>query len=83
MSPCNQARQVCYTICLLPLKLVLGTIHFFLIILTHSPSHSDSLFAFGPIKSRSSAYAAWGEMATKLEDEAFRIEYVLVPFLIT
>ncbi|KAF8840752.1 hypothetical protein BDN67DRAFT_902856 [Paxillus ammoniavirescens] len=38
---------------------------------------SDSLFAFGPIKSRSSAYAAWGEMATKLEDETFRIEFAL------
>ncbi|KAF9220971.1 hypothetical protein BS17DRAFT_293506 [Gyrodon lividus] len=37
---------------------------------------SDFPFAFG-IKSRSSAYSAWGEMATKLEDETFRTEFAL------
>ncbi|KAF9242578.1 hypothetical protein BU15DRAFT_72694 [Melanogaster broomeanus] len=38
---------------------------------------SDSLFPFGSIKSRSSAYSAWGEMATKLEDETFRIQFAI------
>ncbi|KAH7885359.1 hypothetical protein F5I97DRAFT_1376184 [Phlebopus sp. FC_14] len=38
---------------------------------------SDSFFPFGPVKSRSSAYSAWGEMATSLEDETFRTEFAL------
>ncbi|KAH0831925.1 hypothetical protein J3R83DRAFT_12808 [Lanmaoa asiatica] len=38
---------------------------------------SESIFAFGPFKSRSPAYSAWGEMASKLEEEAFRIEFAL------
>jgi hypothetical protein len=33
-------------------------------------------------KSRSPGYATWGDMASKLEDEAFRAEYVVfTPFL--
>ncbi|KAG9315917.1 hypothetical protein JVU11DRAFT_3568 [Chiua virens] len=39
--------------------------------------HSDSIFAFSPFKSRSPVYSAWGEMASKLEEEAFRIEFAL------
>jgi len=42
--------------------------------------HSDSTFTF---KSRSPGYATWGEMASKLDDESFRAEYVFqsAPFL--
>jgi hypothetical protein len=41
---------------------------------------SDSTFMF---KSRSPGYATWGDMASKLEDEAFRAEYVAsTPFFL-
>ncbi|KAG6336063.1 hypothetical protein ID866_3036 [Astraeus odoratus] len=38
---------------------------------------ADSIFLFGPHKSRSSAYATWGEVAIKLEDENYRAEFAL------
>ncbi|KAG8214469.1 hypothetical protein J3R82DRAFT_9522 [Butyriboletus roseoflavus] len=38
---------------------------------------SESIFAFGPFKPRAPAYFAWGEMASKLEEEAFRTEFAL------
>ncbi|KIJ64481.1 hypothetical protein HYDPIDRAFT_132385 [Hydnomerulius pinastri MD-312] len=41
------------------------------------PGPSESMFAFGALKSRSSAYSAWGEVAIKLEDEAYRAEFAL------
>lgn len=47
------------------------------------PTRSESIFAFGPFKSRSPAYSAWGEMASKLEDETFRVEYVSSLHLVT
>ncbi|KAH7921905.1 hypothetical protein BV22DRAFT_1071424 [Leucogyrophana mollusca] len=37
---------------------------------------SDSVLSFQPLKSRS-PYAAWGEVAPRLEDEAFRAEFAL------
>ncbi|KAF8133637.1 hypothetical protein EV363DRAFT_1397058 [Boletus edulis] len=36
---------------------------------------SESIFAFGPFKARPPAYSTWGEMASNLEDETFRIEF--------
>jgi hypothetical protein len=41
------------------------------------PAPSESIFAFGPFKSRPPAYSAWGDMASNLEEEAFRIEFAL------
>ncbi|KIO06193.1 hypothetical protein M404DRAFT_139322, partial [Pisolithus tinctorius Marx 270] len=37
----------------------------------------EPIFTFSPQRSRSSAYAAWGDQAIKLEDEAFRAEFAL------
>lgn len=37
----------------------------------------EPIFSFGPQRSRSSAYAAWGDVAIKLEDEAYRAEFAV------
>lgn len=37
----------------------------------------EPIFSFGPQRSRSSAYAVWGDVAIKLEDEAYRAEFAV------
>jgi hypothetical protein len=69
---CKVLRQRFFITCLRRLK---GNLmcHYLHLWLTYSPHRSDSTFMF---KSRSPGYATWGDMASKLEDEAFRAEYV-------
>ena len=74
--PCSPALPIYSSICSPLLNLAPGTIdRAFMDLSIHSLS-SESLFAFSPFKSRLPAYSTWGEMASNLEDETFRIEYV-------